>query len=93
MAAVQAAYVLMNRVVTTSKVEEPVRSAAAAASSVDRVPRGVRAGAPIWVDAVPIWDGDEAWFARLVDQAVVVLSPTTDRIGAPPPERPAGTSL
>jgi hypothetical protein len=39
-------------------------------------------GAPIWIDAVPIWDGDEAWFARLVDQAVVVSSPTTDRIGA-----------
>ena len=41
-------------------------------------------GAPIWIDAVPIRDGDEAWFARLVDQAVVVPSPTTDRIGAPP---------
>ncbi len=39
-------------------------------------------GTPIWIDSVPIWDGDEAWFARLVDQAVVVPGPTTDRIGA-----------
>jgi nitrilase len=39
-------------------------------------------GTPIWIDSVPIWDGDEAWFARLVDQAVVVPSATTDRIGA-----------
>ena len=25
-------------------------------------------GAPIWIDAVPIWDGDEAGFTRLVDK-------------------------
>jgi predicted amidohydrolase len=29
-------------------------------------------GTPIWIATVPIWDRDEAWFARLVDQAVVV---------------------
>ncbi len=39
-------------------------------------------GTPLWIDTVPIWDNDEAWYARLVDQAVVVPSPTTDRIGA-----------
>ena len=44
MAAVQAAYVLMDREVTTSKVEEPVRSTAAAASSLIVLPRGVLAG-------------------------------------------------
>ncbi len=39
-------------------------------------------GTPIWIDSVPIWDGDAAWFTRLAEQAVVVPSPTTDRIGA-----------
>ena len=39
-------------------------------------------GTPIWIDSVPIWDGDSAWFARLADQAVVVPGPTTARIGA-----------
>ncbi|MCA1708603.1 MAG: carbon-nitrogen hydrolase family protein, partial [Actinobacteria bacterium] len=37
-------------------------------------------GNPLWIDAVPIWDGDEAWYARLVDQAVVVPSETTEAI-------------
>ena len=55
MAAVQAAYVLMDREVTTSKVEELVRSAGAAASSVDRVPlRCSCREHQIWIDAVPI---------------------------------------
>jgi nitrilase len=39
-------------------------------------------GTPIWIDSVPIWDADEAWFAQLVDQAVVVPGPTTERIAA-----------
>jgi nitrilase len=39
-------------------------------------------GTPIWIDSAPVWDGDEEWYARLVDQAVVVPGPTTERIGA-----------
>ena len=31
---------------------------------------------------MPICDGDEQWFALLVDQAVVVPGPVTDAIGA-----------
>ena len=38
-------------------------------------PRPSCPGTPIWIDSLPIWDGDEAWFARLVDQAVVVPGP------------------
>ena len=81
-AAVQAAYVLMDRESTTSKVEELIASAAAAGAKLIVFPEVFVPGTPIWIDSVPIWDGDEAWFARLVDQAVVVPSPTTDRIGA-----------
>ena len=81
-AAVQAAYVLMDREATTSRVEELSRRLAA---RLIVFPEVFVPGTPIWIDAVPIWDGDEAWFARLVDQAVVVPSPTTDRIGAAAP--------
>jgi predicted amidohydrolase len=81
-AAVQAAYVLMDRESTTSKVEELIGSAAARGARLIVFPEVFIPGTPIWIDSTPIWDGDEAWFARLVDQAVVVPSPTTDRIGA-----------
>jgi nitrilase len=39
-------------------------------------------GTPIWIDSRPIWDGDDQWFAMLADQAVVVPSETTARLGA-----------
>ena len=81
-AAVQAAYVLMDREETTKKVEQLVVEAAALGAELIVFPEVFVPGTPIWIDSVPIWDGDEAWFARLVDQAVVVPSPTTERIGA-----------
>jgi carbon-nitrogen hydrolase len=80
-AAVQAAYLLMDREATTSKVEELIASAAAMGARLIVLPEVFVPGTPIWIDAVPIRDGDEAWFARLVDQAVVVPSPTTDASG------------
>jgi predicted amidohydrolase len=90
-AAVQAAYILMDREATTSKVEELIGSTAAMGARLIVFPEVFVPGTPIWIDSVPIWDGDEAWFARLVDQAVTVPSPTTDRIGAAA-ERRARTS-
>jgi nitrilase len=39
-------------------------------------------GTPIWIDSRPIWDGDEDWYAMLVDQAVVVPGPVTEALGA-----------
>ena len=81
-AAVQAAYVLMDREATTRKVEALIEEAAATGAELIVFPEAFVPGTPIWIDSVPIWDGDEAWFARLVDQAVVVPGPTTDRIGA-----------
>jgi nitrilase len=81
-AAVQAAYVLMAPEETTDKVEQLLGKAAALGAELIVFPGVFVPGTPIWIDAVPIWDGDEAWFARLVDQAVVVPSPTTERIAA-----------
>jgi nitrilase len=81
-AAVQAAYVLMDRDATTAKVEELVARAAGMGAELIVFPEVFVPGTPIWIDAVPIWDGDAAWYAQLVDQAVVVPSPTTDRIAA-----------
>lgn len=81
-AAVQAAYVLMDREATTAKVETLVHQAAALGAELIVFPEVFVPGTPIWIDSVPIWDGDEAWFAKLVDEAVVVPSPTTDRIAA-----------
>jgi nitrilase len=81
-AAVQAAYVLMDREATTDRVEQLIGTAAGQGAELIVFPEVFVPGTPIWIDAVPIWDGDEAWFARLVDQAVVVPSPTTERIAA-----------
>ncbi|HEX2705754.1 MAG TPA: carbon-nitrogen hydrolase family protein [Candidatus Lustribacter sp.] len=81
-AAVQAAYVLMDRDETTEKVVQLVGEAAGMGADLIVFPEVFVPGTPIWIDSVPIWDGDEAWFARLVDQSVVVPGPTTERIGA-----------
>jgi predicted amidohydrolase len=81
-AAVQAAYTLMDREQTTSRVERLVHEAAALGARLIVFPEVFVPGTPIWIDSQPVWDGDEAWFARLVDQAVVVPGPTTERIGA-----------
>ena len=81
-AAVQAAYVLMDREATTEKVVQLIAEAASRGAELIVFPEVFVPGTPIWIDSVPIWDGDEAWYARLVDQAVVVPGPTTERIGA-----------
>jgi nitrilase len=39
-------------------------------------------GTPIWIDTRPIWDGDEDWYRLLVENAVVVPSPATERLAA-----------
>jgi nitrilase len=63
-------------------VEDLVHRAAELGAELIVFPEVFVPGTPIWIDSVPIWDGDGAWYARLVDQAVVVPSPTTERIGA-----------
>ncbi|MGH3507977.1 MAG: carbon-nitrogen hydrolase family protein [Nocardioidaceae bacterium] len=81
-AAVQAAYVLMDRAATLAKVEGLLADPAVRAADLVVFPEAFVPGTPIWIDSTPIWDGDEKWFAMLADQAVVVPSTTTDRLGA-----------
>lgn len=81
-AAVQAAYVLMDREATLAKVEELLADPAVRAADLVVFPEAFLPGTPIWIDGPPIWDGDEQWFAMLADQAVVVPSEATDRLGA-----------
>jgi nitrilase len=81
-AAVQAAYVLMDRDATLDRVEILTREAASSGADLVVFPEVFVPGTPIWIDTVPIWEGDEAWFTALMDQAVVVPGPATDRLCA-----------
>jgi len=81
-AAVQAAYVLMDREATLAKVETLMADPAVRAADLVVFPEAFVPGTPIWIDSRPIWNGDEQWFAMLADQAVVVPSETTARLGA-----------
>jgi nitrilase len=80
-AAVQAGYVLMDRDATLVKVIDLLGQAAAAGARIIVFPEVFIPGTPIWIDSGPIWDGDGQWYARLVDQAVVVPGPVTEAIG------------
>ena len=81
-AAVQAAYVLMDRAATLARVEALLASPEVRAADLVVFPEAFVPGTPIWIDGVPIWDGDEKWFELLADQAVVVPSDATRRMGA-----------
>jgi nitrilase len=81
-AAVQAAYVLMDQKASLSKGIALLEQAAADGAEIVVFPEAFLPGTPIWIDSVPIWDGDADWYARLVDQAVVVPGPTTEALGA-----------
>ncbi len=80
-AAVQAAYVLMDREATLAKTLDLLGEAAADGARIVVFPEVFIPGTPIWIDSGVIWDGDAEWYALLVDQAVVVPGPVTDRIG------------
>jgi nitrilase len=79
-AAVQAAYVLMDREATLDKVEVLLKEAASNGANLVAFPEVFVPGTPLWIDSGRIWEGDEAWYAMLVDQAVVVPSPATERL-------------
>ena len=72
-AAVQAAYVLMDQEATLTKAVERLAKAAAGGSRIVVFPEVFIPGNPIWIDAQPIWDGDGDWYAMLVDQAVTIV--------------------
>ncbi len=79
-AAVQATYVLMNRDATIDRVDELTAAASRDGAQVVVFPEAFVPGTPIWIDTRPIWDGDDAWFGMLVDNAVVIPSPAADRL-------------
>jgi len=81
-AAVQATYVLMDRDACLAKAIDLLHKAAAGGARIVVFPEVFIPGTPIWIDSRPIWDGDDEWYALLVDQAVVVPGPVTDAIGA-----------
>ena len=80
--AVQAAYVLMDRAACVAKAIDLLGQAAEQGCRIVVFPEVFVPGTPIWIDSRPIWDGDEEWFALLVDQAVVVPGPVTEELGA-----------
>ena len=81
-AAVQAAYVLMDQQATLAKAVDLLEKAAASGAGIVVFPEVFIPGTPIWIDSGRIWDGDGDWYARLVDQAVVVPGPVTQALGA-----------
>ena len=81
-AAVQAAYTLLDQEACVATVTDRLEVAAANGAGLVVFPEAFIPGTPIWIDSRRIWDGDEAWYAKLVDQAVVVPGPVTDSIGA-----------
>ena len=90
-AAVQAAYTLMDQKACLNKVVELLHQAATAGAEIVVFPEVFIPGTPIWIDTGTIWEGDEDWYALLVDQAVVVPGPITDTLGAA--AREVGTYL
>ena len=91
LAAVQAAYTLMNQEACVDKTVKLLHQAAAEGAGIVVFPEVFIPGNPIWIDTVPIWDGDGDWYALLVEQAVVVPGPVTDTLAAA--ARDTGTYL
>jgi nitrilase len=81
-AAVQASYVLMNRDATIDRVAELTADAAGQGAQLVVYPEVFVPGTPIWIDTRPIWDGDDAWFRLLAENAVAVPSAATERLGS-----------
>lgn len=80
-AAVQAAYVLMDREATLDKAAALVKEAAANGADLVAFPEAFVPGTPIWIVSHLPWEGDEAWPAMLADQAVEVPGAATERLG------------
>lgn len=81
-AAVQANYVLLDREATIDRVADLTAAAAQQGAQLVVFPEVFVPGTPIWIDTRPIWDGDDEWFALLLQNSVVVPGPATDRLAA-----------
>jgi predicted amidohydrolase len=80
-AAVQAAPVYMDQQATVDRVAELTQQAGAGGAELVVFPEAFVPGPPVWIDTARIWDGDEEWYRLLADQAVVVPSSSTERLG------------
>lgn len=72
----------MNREACVEKAVVLIAQAAQQGARIVVLPEAFIPGTPIWIDSRPIWDGDEDWYALLVNQAVVVPGPVTSALGA-----------
>lgn len=81
-AAVQASYVLMDRESTIDRVADLTAKAASEGAQLVVFPEVFIPGTPIWIDTRPIWDGDDDWYRLLVENAVVVPGPASQRLGS-----------
>jgi nitrilase len=81
-AAVQAAYVLMDRDATIDRVAGLTAAAAREGAQLVVFPEAFVPGTPIWIDTQPVWEGDEEWFGLLARHAVVIGDPACDRLAA-----------
>jgi len=80
-AAVQAAYTLMDRDATIDRVAALTAHAARQGAELVVLPEVFVPGTPLWIDTRRIWDGDDEWYRLLVDQAVVVGDEACQRLG------------
>lgn len=78
-AAVQATPVFLDREATTEKACALVQEAAEAGASLVVFPETFIPTYPDWVWRLPAWS-DEPYVDRLLDQAVTIPSPTTERL-------------
>ena len=81
LAAVQAAYILMDQRACVDKAIMLLQQASDGGAGIVVFPEAFIPGTPIWIDSRPIWDGDADWYAMLVDQAVVVPGAVTRALG------------
>ena len=81
-AAVQAAYVLMDQKACVAKAVDLLRRAAAEGAGLVVFPEVFIPGTPIWIEADRSGTATSEWYALLVDQAVVVPGPVTAALGA-----------
>ena len=79
-AAVQATYALMDRDATIDRIEELTADAVQRGAQLVVFPEVFVPGTPIWIDTRPIWDGDDEWFAMLIENAVTIPGPAVDRL-------------
>lgn len=79
-AAVQASYVLMDQAATLDRVAALAADAAAQGAQLVVFPEAFVPGTPLWIDTRPIWDDEDDWYRLLVENAVVVPGPATERL-------------